>query len=123
MIENNVAEHAEYKAILGGPSVRGCTLYVTKYPCNVCAKVIVQAGITEVVYMHDEKKDIFKSKIFAGSKIILESCLGEDNIKLVSFFTKPLTQFYSKYNEKPDKMKKDARNYFMTDTQLGIGRL
>ena len=91
MIKNNVAEHAEYKAIIGGPSVRGCTLYVTSYPCSMCAKVIVQAGITEVVYMHDENKDIDKSDIFKSSKRILEICLGEDNIKLVSFFTKPLT--------------------------------
>ena len=112
MIENNVAEHAEYKAIIGGPLVRGCTLYVTKYPCNMCAKVIVQAGITEVV--HDEDRP--GSNKFESSKRILESCLGEDNIKLVSFFTKPLTQFYRKYSEEPDKMKKDATNYFMTST-------
>ena len=27
-----------YKAIVGGPKVEGCTLYITLYPCNVCAK-------------------------------------------------------------------------------------
>ena len=44
--------HAEYKAILarGAPSFKGCTLYVTKYPCNGCAQVIVQSGITTVYY-------------------------------------------------------------------------
>ncbi|XP_019860867.1 PREDICTED: neurofilament medium polypeptide-like [Amphimedon queenslandica] len=45
--------HAEYKAIIGGPIVRGCTLYVTSYPCNVCAKLIVQSGISEIVYDKD----------------------------------------------------------------------
>ena len=48
--------HAEYKAIVGGPKVEGCTLYTTLYPCNVCAKVIVQAGITEVVYENGDPK-------------------------------------------------------------------
>ena len=45
--------HAEYKAILarGAPSFKGCTLYVTKYPCNGCAQVIVQSGITKVYYI------------------------------------------------------------------------
>ena len=44
--------HAEYKAVLarGAPSFKGCTLYVTKYPCNGCAQVIVQSGITTVCY-------------------------------------------------------------------------
>ena len=65
--------HAEYKAIVGGPKVEGCTLYTTLYPCNVCAKVIVQAGITKVVYYEgDPKEDKFKS-----SKIMLTMCLEE----------------------------------------------
>ena len=66
--------HAEYKAIVGGPKVEGCTLYTTLYPCNVCAKVIVQAGITKVVYYEgaDPKQDKYKS-----SKITLTMCLEE----------------------------------------------
>ena len=71
--------HAEYKAILGGPSVRGCTLYVTQYPCNMCAKVIVQAGITKVVYGHKPKRNTYKY-----SEKILNKCLGETNIKSVA---------------------------------------
>ena len=44
--------YAEYKAILarGAPSFKDCILYVTKYPCNGCAQVIVQSGITKVYY-------------------------------------------------------------------------
>ena len=81
------AHHAEYKAIMGGPSVRGCTLYVTKYPCNVCARVIVQAGITKVVYGEEgetDDKDIEKRGKFyeyESSRITLKHCLGK--IKLV----------------------------------------
>lgn len=48
--------HAELNAILNsaGGSVRGCTVYTTLFPCNECAKAIIQAGITEVVYMSDK---------------------------------------------------------------------
>ena len=32
----------------------GCSLYVALFPCNECAKVIIQAGITEVIYLSDK---------------------------------------------------------------------
>lgn len=48
--------HAELNAILnaGGKSLRGATLYVALFPCNECAKAIIQAGIAEVVYLSDK---------------------------------------------------------------------
>ncbi len=48
--------HAELNAILNaaGGSVRGCTVYTTLFPCNECAKAIIQSGIREVVYMCDK---------------------------------------------------------------------
>ena len=48
--------HAELNAILNCAmgSVRGCTVYTTLFPCNECAKAIIQAGITEVVYISDK---------------------------------------------------------------------
>ena len=49
--------------------VRGCTLYVTLFPCNQCAKIIIQAGIAEVVYYDD--KHFFKIETEA-SKLMLE---------------------------------------------------
>ena len=63
--------HAEYMAIVGGPKVEGCTLYVTTYPCSMCARVIVQAGITKVVY-HKYKND---KPMYIGSEKILTTCL------------------------------------------------
>ena len=47
--------HAEVNAILnkGSADVRGGTLYVALFPCNDCSKIIIQAGIREVVYMSD----------------------------------------------------------------------
>eukprot|EP01031_Cornospumella_fuschlensis_P025860 gene25860-31228_t len=48
--------HAEVNAILNKNSadVKGCTMYVALFPCNECAKVIIQSGIQEVVYMSDK---------------------------------------------------------------------
>lgn len=44
--------HAELNAILNSSfgSLNGCTLYVTLFPCNECAKAIIQSGIKRVVY-------------------------------------------------------------------------
>nr|AAX30382.1 SJCHGC03167 protein [Schistosoma japonicum]CAX73275.1 putative 6030466N05Rik protein [Schistosoma japonicum] len=49
--------HAELNAVLNRNEAhsRGCTLYSTMFPCNECAKVIIQAGIKEVVYHSDKK--------------------------------------------------------------------
>lgn len=52
--------HAEFNAILNtrnSGSLNGCTLYVTLFPCNECAKAIIQTGIKEVVYASDKYKD------------------------------------------------------------------
>ncbi|MBQ1531811.1 MAG: dCMP deaminase family protein [Solobacterium sp.] len=47
--------HAELNAILNSPRpVRGCTLYVSLFPCNECAKAIIQAGIAKIVYESDK---------------------------------------------------------------------
>ena len=48
--------HSELNAILNyrGGSLEGTKLYVTLFPCNECAKAIIQAGITELVYADDK---------------------------------------------------------------------
>ena len=48
--------HAELNAILNndGSSLKGTTIYVTLFPCNECAKAIIQCGIKEIVYMEDK---------------------------------------------------------------------
>ncbi len=53
------ATHGELNAILNyrGGSLEGSTLYVTLFPCNECAKAIIQSGISEVVYDCDKYKD------------------------------------------------------------------
>lgn len=48
--------HAELNAILnaGGKSLKGARLYVDLFPCNECAKAIIQSRIQEVVYLSDK---------------------------------------------------------------------
>ena len=48
--------HAELNAILNnaGASLAGCRIYVALFPCNECAKAIIQSGIREVVYLSDK---------------------------------------------------------------------
>ena len=48
--------HAELNAILNarGKNLTGSRIYVALFPCNECAKAIIQAGIKEVVYLSDK---------------------------------------------------------------------
>ena len=48
--------HAELNAILNsaGASLEGCKIYVALFPCNECAKAIIQCGIKEVIYLSDK---------------------------------------------------------------------
>jgi len=50
--------HAELNAVLNATTqLAGCSIYVALFPCNECAKVIIQAGITEVIYLSDKYAD------------------------------------------------------------------
>ena len=48
--------HAELNAILNanGRDLRGSRVYVALFPCNECAKAIIQSGVKEVVYLSDK---------------------------------------------------------------------
>ena len=48
--------HAELNAILnaGGKNLASSRLYVALFPCNECAKAIIQSGIKEVIYLSDK---------------------------------------------------------------------
>ncbi len=66
--------HAEQNALMQaakeGISVKGCVLYCTHRPCVICAKLITNAGIKEVIYK-ENYPDEFIQKIFddAGVKL------------------------------------------------------
>ena len=65
--------HAELNAILNasGKSLRGSRLYVALFPCNECAKIIIQSGIKEVVYLCDKYA---KTDSVIASKRLFDSC-------------------------------------------------
>ena len=51
--------HSELNAILNyrGGSLEGSKIYVTLFPCNECAKAIIQAGIKTIIYKEDKYPD------------------------------------------------------------------
>ena len=51
--------HAEMNSVLNAhtPDLPGCTIYTVLFPCSVCARVIIQTGIREVVYLSDKHAD------------------------------------------------------------------
>ena len=67
--------HAELKAILNniGMDLHGCRIYTALFPCNECSKAIIQAGITEVIYLSDK---------YAGNETSVASKLMLDKAKV-----------------------------------------
>ena len=57
--------HAELNAILNytGSTIKGSKIYVALFPCNECAKAIIQSGIKEVIYKEDKYADTDSVKI------------------------------------------------------------
>ncbi|MGA7871897.1 MAG: anti-phage dCTP deaminase [Candidatus Binatus sp.] len=94
------AVHAEMAAIVGaarvGMSVSGATLYTTTFPCHVCAKHIIDAGLKRVVYIEPYPKslagelheDSLSIDEFAGAgKIACEPFLGIAPRRYVDFYS------------------------------------
>lgn len=50
--------HALSQAAMVGRAVKGATLYCTTYPCHICARHIIAAGISEVVYIEPYPKSL-----------------------------------------------------------------
>jgi dCMP deaminase len=64
--------HAEMNAITNSSNkaeLEGATIYVSLFPCNECAKLMVQVGIKEVVYLDDKYPD---QDIFVAAKKIFD---------------------------------------------------
>ena len=73
--KHNYVIHAEANAILNYrgslTELTGATVYVTLFPCQECAKTLVQAGIGEVVYLDDKYGDTIGGQV---SKSVLDRC-------------------------------------------------
>ena len=72
------ATHSELNAILNyrGGSLENSKMYVTLFPCNECAKAIIQSGIKEIVYYSDKYADtpsvIASKKMLKSAGIIIK---------------------------------------------------
>ncbi|MBP3884220.1 MAG: dCMP deaminase family protein [Olsenella sp.] len=76
--------HAEANAVLNYrgslADLHGAVAYVTLFPCHECAKLLIQAGIGEVVYLDDKYHGTIDSLI---SRQVLDSCgIGYRQIEL-----------------------------------------
>ncbi|MDR1774263.1 MAG: dCMP deaminase family protein [Clostridioides sp.] len=69
------ALHAEQNAIIqaaySGISIKGADLYVTTQPCNLCAKMCINAGIKRIIFKGDYP-DQFAIDLLNESEVILE---------------------------------------------------
>ena len=67
--------HAEMNAIVNFRGSRkeleNARVYVDLFPCNECAKIIIQSGIKEVVYLSDKYAHLDS---FIASKKLFDSC-------------------------------------------------
>jgi dCMP deaminase len=66
--------HAEQNAIIQaayhGVSIKGATLFCTNLPCSICAKMIINAGITCIIY-EDGYADALSQEMLAEAKVEL----------------------------------------------------
>ena len=87
LIEFIRAVHAEMgglmEAAARGVPVRGCSMYVTTFPCHECARNIVAAGIARVVYIEPYAKSLALE--LHSNAIQLDSEADKDRIPFVPF--------------------------------------
>ncbi|CBI15669.3 hypothetical protein VitviT2T_025673 [Vitis vinifera] len=64
--------HAEVNAILNTnhASAAGQRLYVTMFPCNECAKIIIQSGVSEVIYFVEKRLNNSQVAYIASHKLL-----------------------------------------------------
>ncbi|MCI5675175.1 MAG: cytidine/deoxycytidylate deaminase family protein [Ezakiella sp.] len=65
--------HAEMNALLycakEGISVKGCTAYITHFPCLNCTKALIQAGIKRIVYIESYRMDEYAIELLKRNNI------------------------------------------------------
>jgi dCMP deaminase len=66
--------HAEQNAVIQaayfGVSIKDSTIYTTNFPCVMCAKILVNAGIKEIVYK-DDYVDELSRNVLEESKVLV----------------------------------------------------
>ncbi|BFZ15058.1 hypothetical protein BsWGS_18097 [Bradybaena similaris] len=77
--------HAELNAVLNKnlADIKGCVIYVALFPCNMCAQIIIQSRISEVIYYsdkyHDRPEFVASRRMFDMAKAVSTSSKKGDN--------------------------------------------
>jgi dCMP deaminase len=72
--------HSEAKAIVDAHcDLQDCVLYVTLFPCNECAKLIIQAGIKKIYYLED--KYAHEDNVIASKRLLSDAHIIYEQIK------------------------------------------
>ena len=77
----NFEIRAELNAILNSTiaSLKGATLYVALFPCNECAKAIIQAGIKKIIYLSDKYETTDSTR--ASKKMLTEAGVSFEQLR------------------------------------------
>lgn len=69
--------HAEQNAISDcakrGVSCENCTAYITHYPCIICCRILLAAGITKIKYINDYRNDELVKHFTQMMKVSIEA--------------------------------------------------
>jgi len=107
--------HAEMEALSmcarNGISCRGGKLYCTTFPCHICTKHLIAAGITKVIYIEPYPKskalELYKESISSdeseeGKKVIFSPFFGVGPRRYIELFS-------MNYSPLPNRERKDAK--------------
>ncbi|PPE05462.1 deoxycytidylate deaminase [Williamsoniiplasma lucivorax] len=79
--------HAELNAVVASRTdLTGCELYVTLFPCNECAKILIQAGISKIYFMdnkYDNEPNVIASKRMLDAAQISYELLPDLKIEIL----------------------------------------
>lgn len=146
LIEFSRSVHAEMEAIISAArdskgSLRGATMYVTTFPCHSCARHIVAAGITRVVYiepypkslakdLHSDSIYLFDTETGEGGQVRFEQYQGVAPKNIIRLFKSGLPRkengasTYAGRNKKEaSPVSKVALDGFATNEILIVGEL
>jgi cytidine deaminase len=114
--------HAEMAAIcdaaMRGVAVRGSTLYCTTFPCHMCARHIVAAGITRVVYIEPYPKSRAKKLYKRAIRVDHDTSSDPDAVKFEAFVGIAPTRFFDLFEM---AVRKDDQGYSLSINSPSAG--
>ncbi|KAH0945291.1 hypothetical protein HN011_001854, partial [Eciton burchellii] len=103
--------HAELKAIVNKNSsdVKDCTMYVTLFPCNECAKIIIQFRLKTIVYLWEQAR---KPKTSAAMKMF-----DAADLTYRSYNSRKIEINFCDITEKTEKKEEEGESSFSQNTE------